>query len=261
MMKPDPRASIEPTDFDQFAHNYHAVLSEQLKTSGFASDYFAAQKARITIAEMPLPPDARTPARLLDVGCGNGVLDSLLLAEMARKTRAGQGGAGGIQIDGVEVSRKSVEEAQALRLPFTTFREFDGQHLPFEAGTFDVIIFCVVMHHVPLGIRAPLLEECRRVLNLGGALFIFEHNPLNPLTQYIVKRCPFDADAVLLRAGVAAALLRRTGFRVVARKFINFFPNRGLFRKLMPLEKWLGGLPLGAQYYIRADRGDGAVSG
>lgn len=251
-MKSDLRAPIEPTDFDQFAHNYHAVLSAQLATSGFAADYFAAQKARITLAEAPAPPDARTPLRLLDVGCGNGVLDSLLLAEMARKTRAGQGGAGGIQIEGVEVSKKSVAEAQALGLPFTTFREFDGQRLPFETDTFDVIIICVVMHHVPLGVRAPLLEECRRVLKPGGALFIFEHNPLNPLTQYIVKRCPFDADAVLLRAGVAAALLRRTGFRVAARKFINFFPNRGLFRKLMPLEKRLAWLPLGAQYYIRA---------
>lgn len=260
-MKPEQRASIEPTDFDQFAHSYHAVLSEQLKTSGFSSDDFAAQKARIIIAETPLPPDARSPLRLLDVGCGNGILDSLLLAEMARKALAGESGQAGIQIDGVDVSKKSVEEAQALQLPFTTFQEFDGQHLPFEAGTFNVIIFCVVMHHVPLGIRVPLLEECHRVLKPGGVLFIFEHNPLNPLTQYIVKRCPFDADAVLLRAGVAAALLRRTGFRVVARKFINFFPNRGLFQKLIPLEKWLGRLPLGAQYYIRAVRGDGAVSG
>lgn len=250
-MEHDRKTFIEPTDFDQFAQNYHEVLSAQLKSSGFAADYFATQKARITLAETPLRSESRVPLRLLDVGCGNGMLDSLLLAEMARKIQAGEETAG-LQIDGVEVSRKSVVEAQARQLPFTSFQEFDGQHIPFEAETFDIIIFCVVMHHVPLDVREPLLRECRRVLKPGGVLFVFEHNPLNPMTQYIVKRCPFDADAILLRSGVAVALLKRSGFRVLNKRFINFFPNWRVFHQLRLLENRLGRLPFGAQYYLRA---------
>ncbi|MDR0993539.1 MAG: methyltransferase domain-containing protein [Verrucomicrobiota bacterium] len=157
-------------------------------------------------------------------------------------------------MDGIEVSGQSVEEAQKRQLPFSHFQRYDGERLPFGDGLFDVVAFCVVMHHVPPKSQEALLRECRRVLKPSGALYVFEHNPLNPLTQYIVKRCPFDKDAILLRSGEAVGLLRRTGFEVVTRRFINFFPNWFFPRKLMTMEKWFGCLPLGAQYYIRAER-------
>ena len=246
-MEPENKPSPPPTDFDRFARNYRAVHDVNLKPSGFPSDYFAAQKARILVAEAPAP-DAGSPLRLLDVGCGTGRLEALILAA--------RGGSAGIQMEGIDVSAQSVEEAQSQQLPGAAFRVYDGQHVPFGADSFDVIVFCCVMHHVPLAIREPLLKECRRALKPGGALFIFEHNPLNPLTQYLVKSCPFDGDAILLRSGQAADLLRRAGFRVVAKSFINFFPNRGVFQKLMPLENRLRRLPLGAQYYLRAARAD-----
>ena len=86
----------------------------------------------------------------------------------------------------------------------------------------------------------------------GGSLFVFEHNPLNPMTQWIVKRCPFDEDAVLLRMGEARFLLRQVGFTLQAAHYINFFPNSGLFRKLIRFEPMLKKFPLGAQYYLRA---------
>ena len=246
-MEPENKPSPPPTDFDRFARNYRAVHDVNLKPSGFPSDYFAAQKARILVAEAPAP-DAGSPLRLLDVGCGTGRLEALILAA--------RGGSAGIQMEGIDVSAQSVEEAQSQQLPGAAFQTYDGQHVPFDADSFDVIVFCCVMHHVPLAIREPLLKECRRALKPGGALFIFEHNPLNPLTQYLVKSCPFDGDAILLRSGQAADLLRRAGFRVVAKSFINFFPNRGVFQKLMPLENRLRRLPLGAQYYLRAARAD-----
>ena len=45
-----------------------------------------------------------------------------------------------------------------------------------------------------------LLAEIRRVLKPQGLLFVFEHNPLNPLTRHAVDTCPFDENAVLIRA-------------------------------------------------------------
>ena len=256
LMAPDDHTQTDPKHFDQFAQNYHEVLTQQLQASGLSADYFAMQKARIILDEA-LPKAFAGTWRLLDVGCGNGQLEALILDELVARTPRLAGGAINIQMDGIEVSEKCVEEARRKKLPFSFFRQYDGQILPFEDGGFDVVVFCVVLHHVPPEIREPLLRECRRVLKPGGALIIFEHNPLNPLTQWIVKRCPFDEDAVLLRSGETTRRCRRTGFRVAERRFINFFPNRGIFRKLMSLERWLRWMPMGAQYYVHAVRVDG----
>lgn len=234
--------------FDQFASDYQRILTEQLKGSGLDADFFAAQKARI-IAEESAPAGGGA-YRLLDVGCGNGLLDSLILGEWAR--RGTPPGEGRMELDGIDVSAKSVEESAARGLPAARFRAFDGTELPFGDGTFDAVVFCVVMHHVPPAARGRLLAECARAMKPGGKLFVFEHNPANPLTRYVVGRCPFDADAVLLRSGEARRLLEGAGLRVEKRSFINFFPNRAGFRGLRRLERYLEGLPLGAQYYVRA---------
>ena len=256
LMTPDIHTQPDPKHFDQFARNYHDVLTQQLQASGLSADYFARQKARIILDEA-LPKAVAGTWRLLDVGCGNGQLEALILGELAARAPRQAGGAIDVRLDGIEVSEKCVEEAQRKKLPCSCFRSYDGQTLPFEDGSFDVVVFCVVMHHVPPEIREPLLRECRRALKPGGALMIFEHNPLNPMTRWIVKRCPFDEDAVLLRSGEATRRCRRTGFRVVERRFINFFPNRGIFRKLMSLERWLRWMPMGVQYYGHAVRTGG----
>jgi hypothetical protein len=50
-----------------------------------------------------------------------------------------------------------------------------------------------------------------RVTRPGGLICIIEHNALNLLTRLAVNRCPFDADAVLLRSGQSQELLRGAG--------------------------------------------------
>ena len=53
----------------------------------------------------------------------------------------------------------------------------------------------------------------------------FEHNPLNPLTRFIVRRCPLDADAHLLGAGQARRLVCGAGFTSVAARYYLFLPQ------------------------------------
>ncbi len=37
------------------------------------------------------------------------------------------------------------------------------------------------------------------VLKKKGRVYIFEHNPYNPVTRYLVATCEFDRDAVLFK--------------------------------------------------------------
>jgi hypothetical protein len=90
----------------------------------------------------------------------------------------------------------------------------------------------------------------RRVLRPRGIACIIEHNPWNPLTRLAVLRCPFDKDAVLLRARRVEALFRAAGFRQIRSEHILLLPWTGALAE--KVERALAALPLGAQYACSA---------
>jgi len=65
-----------------------------------------------------------------------------------------------------------------------------------------------------------------------------------------VNNCEFDADATLLRSDTTVQLLREAGFQEAAASFILTVPALNPFMR--SVDKWFSGLPLGAQYYVRA---------
>jgi hypothetical protein len=96
------------------------------------------------------------------------------------------------------------------------------------------------------------------VLKPGGVLFIFEHNPYNPLTRRAVNNCPFDADAVLLTRRRSSRLVKRAGLETTEERYILFFPWEGsTFRAIETHLRWL---PMGAQYFVSGRRADRASS-
>jgi hypothetical protein len=116
------------------------------------------------------------------------------------------------------------------------------------AAHFTSAVVSGVLHHVPRAERSGVLERLREKLRPGGRVFVFEHNPLNPLTQRAVRTCPFDDDADLLWPWQAKRLLGAAGFSDVALEYIVFFPRP--LALLRPLEPRLGWLPLGAQMLV-----------
>ena len=80
---------------------------------------------------------------------------------------------------------------------------------------------------------------------------MIEHNPLNPATRLIVSRTPVDADAHLLRARQAAALISAAGATVMETRYFLFVPQR-FHRYLSALEHRLSTAPLGGQYAVFA---------
>jgi hypothetical protein len=79
---------------------------------------------------------------------------------------------------------------------------------------------------------------------------IFEHNPANPVSRYIVATCPFDENAVLIPAKELARRQRQAGFRRVGVSYTGFFPAP--LKALRGLEPLMAKIPVGAQYYTLA---------
>jgi hypothetical protein len=53
-----------------------------------------------------------------------------------------------------------------------------------------------VFHHIEPEFRPKAIRDISELLRERGNIFIFEHNPFNPITNYLVKTCIFDADAI-----------------------------------------------------------------
>ena len=90
----------------------------------------------------------------------------------------------------------------------------------------------------------------RRVVRPGGVIAIFEHNPINPFTRWIVRTCPIDENAVLLGRRRLSNLVAQAQFFDIESRYILFTPLNGpVYRKF---DKMIGWLPFGAQYYVAA---------
>jgi SAM-dependent methyltransferase len=113
--------------------------------------------------------------------------------------------------------------------------------LVFSNGTF---------HHIPLDQRDGALAFIRSHLQPGGLLALWENNPWNPGTRWIMSRIPFDRDAITLPPPYARALLGRNGFDVLETTFYFVFP--AFLKVARPLEPALSRFPLGAQYLVLA---------
>lgn len=226
---------MDRSEFDKFAQEYTQLHAANISASGEGPEYFADYKIR-DLARLARSFDSLGQLeRVLDFGAGIG--SSVEYFERYFP---------GVSLTCVDVSLDSLKIG-CQRFADVGFVAFDGRRLPFADGSFDCVFSACVFHHIPPALHVPLFAELRRVLRPGGLVTIFEHNPLNPLTVRAVNSCPFDENAILLRAGTLKSRLVDAGFAGPAIGYRVFFPRA--LRWLRPLEKWLKWLPLGAQYY------------
>jgi SAM-dependent methyltransferase len=231
---------MDETEFDKFADEYRTLHAENIRFSGEDPEYFAEYKVA-DIAALLEREHAAPVRRALDFGAGVGYSVPFFARHLATA-----------RLTCLDVSRKSLEVGAARYGGAAEFKHFDGRTIPYADGTFDVALASCVFHHIPEELHSPLLAEIRRVLTPSGRLFVFEHNPLNPLTRHAVNTCAFDEHAKLVLAPAMRRRVLEAGFPSANVRYRIFFPNA--LRRLRPLEAKLAWLPLGAQYYVMAQK-------
>ena len=141
--------------------------------------------------------------RLLDIGCGGGLLLRDAMAMDADAT-------------GLDHSAEMVELARR-RAPGATVVEGSADNLPFADGMFTAVSMSVVFFFVEDPIR--VLQESRRVLAPGGRLAIYTTAPelrgTPAAPEPIASRGHFYTDEELsdlaCRAGFAEVIVRNDG--------------------------------------------------
>jgi SAM-dependent methyltransferase len=229
-------------EFDRHARNYSAGFDDPLKQA-IGADARAFLRPKLALlrraaARAQLEPDS--PLRYLDYGCGAG--DFLALVREAGLPWLAEG---------CEISPGMLEEAGrrwpglAATAPLWTIEAGS-----FPEGRYDLITAICVFHHIPPPEWPDTFARLRRALRPGGLLCLFEHNPWNPVTRWMVSRTRIDSDAILLSPRTSRRLLQAAGFSPVHISHFLFVPPRwSLLARVEPVVGWL---PLGGQYLATA---------
>jgi len=222
-------------EFDQYAPAYADLLDDPVRKQ-FAQDplHFHRRKwllLRDILASAGVDVSAQ---RWLDVGCGQGDLLRMAGPYFAQAT-------------GCDPSAAMISRSNLFRVEHQP--SLSG--LPFDDASVDLVTAVCVYHHVHGPARALLLEEIQRVLTPGGLCCILEHNPWNPVTRAIVRRCPVDVDAELLPAREVSRLLQLAGFETLSTNYFLYLPEK-IFNRMGQIERILRKVPFGGQYAVLA---------
>jgi len=222
-------------EFDGYSQTYEQLVNKSVWVTGESVEYFADLKARYLARSV----GHEFCGKILDFGCGVGLLSRVLLSYLPS-----------CALHGYDVSSASVELVPAevsARGKFTSLEQ--------ELDTdYELIIVANVMHHVPGPDRQKLILGLGKRLGKKGRLAIFEHNPLNPLTRWAVKQCPFDVGVKLLWPSEVRHYCEVAGLKRKTQDYLTFFPRAvAWLRRFEPTLAWC---PLGGQYVLMAQKSE-----
>jgi SAM-dependent methyltransferase len=216
-------------DFDDYTENYNQLLRERTEFFSSNEEYFAKYKVDLVRKHVHLPVN-----RILEYGCGIG-----------RNIPYLQQAFPNAMIMGTDISNASLDIARRDNSGVEFFHEDENVELNH---LFDVIFVAGVFHHIPVVQRSEIAKTLFNRLSPGGLLFVFEHNPYNPITRRIVNNCPYDEDAVLLKPSELQKILSEAGLILERKAYCLFVPPS--LSMLTWLENELSWLPFGGQYWV-----------
>jgi len=195
---PDPRTQI-------VAEGYDAM-----------GDVFAEWRTRITGDprqewEDELVSRLGDGARVLELGCGSGTLETRRLAERFRLT-------------GVDVSARQVERARAA-VPEAEFICADFTDIELAEGSLDGVASFYVFNHVPRELLAPLLKRIHGWLVPGGWLVTAFGESDNP--GWTGEWLGAETFFASFPAETNSRLVREAGFAIERDEIITFEEPEG----------------------------------
>lgn len=148
-----------------------------------------------------LPPRAR----VLDLGCATG----RLLARLAARP--------GFELAGADLSGVSLASAGRKLGALGRSAELKQcdieQPLPWDDASFDAVVSCGVLHHLPQPVRA--FECALRVLRPGGTFIVADPlfpAPLRQLVNAVLRVRPVHGDCRFHHPAAVLCLLELPGF-------------------------------------------------
>lgn len=113
---------------------------------------------------------------VLDLACGTGTLAIEIKKEHPKAKVSGVDGDPAI----LERAREKARDAGVK----IAFKQGLSNELPYEAGTFDVVVCTLFFHHLTDEAKADTAEEIRRVLKPGGRVVIADWGrPQDPVMR------------------------------------------------------------------------------
>ncbi len=161
--------------------------------------------------------------RVLDVGCGGGILSDA----MARA---------GAQVTGIDLATKALKVAQLHALeaqtPNVNYREISAEALAQEApGSFDTVTCMEMLEHVPN--PASVVRACASLVKPGGWVFFstLNRNPKSFLlaivgAEYVLNMLPKGTHeyAKFIRPSELAGDCRQAGLEVKESRGMSYNP-------------------------------------
>lgn len=150
------------------------LLNKTKEDYNFIADDFSRTRDYLAERMKSLGKYVKDGDKILDLGCGNGILVELFFKK-------------NINYTGVDNSEKLIGIAKK-NYPGQEFLVASALNIPFPEGCFDKVFCLAVFHHIPSEeLRLQVLREIRRVLKPGGQLVLTVWN-LNPFRSILIGK-------------------------------------------------------------------------
>ncbi len=154
-----------------------ATIGPARAYEAFSTLFFAGRRRHVNTRLIALA-GIKPGDRVLDVACGPGYL-TRLIADTVGSTGAAAG---------VDASPSVISYAQrTTRQSNCSFQTGVAEKLDAPDGSFDVVVTCLAIHHLPEDVRAQAVREMFRVLRPGGQVMIADFRPpTSKLGQHLI---------------------------------------------------------------------------
>jgi len=222
-------------NFDEVADTYAGQLKTVLGMFGGEIEYFALYKVEFlfhTLEKLPIKT-------ILDYGSGIGA--SIPYFKVLFPSA---------QISATDLSTESLKRLKIDHPEVDIIQPCD-----LNGYRFDLVFLSCVIHHMAVDTRITEVGKILGLVQSGGYVCVFEHNPFNPITRRIVSKCEFDKGVMLVSKRQLHQLFAtpQESFDFRSGYCLFFPPALKLFRFLDRFIRWL---PLGGQHFLLGQKSE-----